>query len=148
MSKIQNEPYFSWPPRMLGDPSLRNCRLCCSYHKDHGHLTEDCKALKQFVEELVQSEHLRSYVDSSIDRKDNIRDKTGETQPTVTINMIYSVPTKRRIGREAAPTFRREIMSLSEVAAKRICSSAKISFSDEDLTWIHHPYNGVFVVTL
>ncbi|XP_028068723.1 uncharacterized protein LOC114271297 [Camellia sinensis] len=133
---------------MLGDPLLRNRRLYCSYHKDYEHLTKDCKALKQFLEELVQSRHLRSYLDSSTNRKDNTRDKAGKTQPTITINMIYSIPTKRRISREAAPTLRREIMSLLEVVAKRVCSSTKIYFSNEDLTWVHHPYNDALVVTV
>ncbi|XP_028117574.1 uncharacterized protein LOC114315186 [Camellia sinensis] len=39
-------------------------------------------------------------------------------------------------------------MSLPEVAAKRVRSSTKISFSNEDLTWVHYPYNDALLVTL
>ncbi|XP_028069356.1 uncharacterized protein LOC114271888 [Camellia sinensis] len=39
-------------------------------------------------------------------------------------------------------------MSLSEVAVKRVRSSTKISFSNEDMTWVHHPHNDALVVIL
>ncbi|KAH7847396.1 hypothetical protein Vadar_025605 [Vaccinium darrowii] len=40
LPQIQNEPYFSWPPKMTGDPNKRDSTLRCSYHRDHGHMTE------------------------------------------------------------------------------------------------------------
>lgn len=42
----QNQPYFKWPRQMGGNPTTRNSKLQCSYHKDHGHLTEHCKTLR------------------------------------------------------------------------------------------------------
>lgn len=50
---------------MGGDPANRNKQLRCSYHKDHGHMTENCKTLKQFLESLVRKGQLVEYVKGS-----------------------------------------------------------------------------------
>ena len=47
---------------MGGDPNARNKKLRCSYHKDHGYRTENCKTLKQFLEGLVTKGHLVEYL--------------------------------------------------------------------------------------
>lgn len=40
----------------------RNSKLKCSYHKDYGHRTGNCKTLKQFLEGLVTKGHLAEYI--------------------------------------------------------------------------------------
>ncbi|XP_075661518.1 uncharacterized protein LOC142631271 [Castanea sativa] len=50
IDRIKNEPYFKRPNRMAGDSSRRNQNLYCSYHKDKGHTTEQCKVLKDHLE--------------------------------------------------------------------------------------------------
>ncbi|XP_023875870.1 uncharacterized protein LOC111988313 [Quercus suber] len=45
LEKIKNEPYFKWSNKMSGDPEKRNQDRYCQYHKDHGHVTEDCRNL-------------------------------------------------------------------------------------------------------
>ena len=47
---------------MDGALNARNKKLRCSYHKDHGHRTENCKTLKQFLEGLVAKGHLDEYL--------------------------------------------------------------------------------------
>ncbi|XP_028076655.1 uncharacterized protein LOC114278720 [Camellia sinensis] len=39
MEKIKREPFFTCPPKMLGDPAWRNQKLRCIYHQDRGHMT-------------------------------------------------------------------------------------------------------------
>ena len=48
---------------MGGDPSKRNNALRCAFHKEGGHKTEHCKALKSHLEELAQSGHLNEFVE-------------------------------------------------------------------------------------
>uniref|UniRef100_A0A2N9EUX0 Uncharacterized protein n=1 Tax=Fagus sylvatica TaxID=28930 RepID=A0A2N9EUX0_FAGSY len=34
MEKIKREPFFVWPPKMLGNPALKDGNLYCSYHRE------------------------------------------------------------------------------------------------------------------
>ncbi|KAF2561547.1 hypothetical protein F2Q70_00017780 [Brassica cretica] len=42
--------------------SFRNPELCCDFHRDHGHKTEDCIALRIEVNKLLQKGHLREFL--------------------------------------------------------------------------------------
>ncbi|XP_023920676.1 uncharacterized protein LOC112032147 [Quercus suber] len=45
LAKIESEPYFRWPNKMVGESTKCNQNLYCQYHRDHGHTTENCKNL-------------------------------------------------------------------------------------------------------
>nr|XP_023872910.1 uncharacterized protein LOC111985496 [Quercus suber] len=62
IDRIKNEPYFRWPNKMGGDPSRRNQNLYCTYHKDNGHTTEQCRVLKDHLGQLVKVRHLKEFV--------------------------------------------------------------------------------------
>ena len=47
---------------MRGDPSRRNQNLYCTYHRDKGHTTEQCKVMKDHLEQLVRSGHVKEFV--------------------------------------------------------------------------------------
>ncbi|KAF2571576.1 hypothetical protein F2Q70_00002695 [Brassica cretica] len=46
------------PQKMKAPDSFRNPGLWCDFHRDHGHKTEDCIALKIEVNELLKKGHL------------------------------------------------------------------------------------------
>ncbi|XP_013628886.1 PREDICTED: uncharacterized protein LOC106335017 [Brassica oleracea var. oleracea] len=50
-----------WPPKMKAPDSFRNPELWCDFHRDHGHKTEDCIALRIEVNELLQKGYLREF---------------------------------------------------------------------------------------
>ena len=49
VDRIKNEPFFRWPNKMGGDPSRRNQNLYCTYHRDKGYITEQCRVLKDHL---------------------------------------------------------------------------------------------------
>ncbi|KAF2596577.1 hypothetical protein F2Q68_00010851 [Brassica cretica] len=51
-----------WPPKMRAPDSFRNPDLWCEFHRDHGHKTEDCMALKIEVNDLLQKGYLREFL--------------------------------------------------------------------------------------
>jgi len=50
------------PPRKLASPNNVDQRKQCRYHKNTGHSTEECQALKDKIEELIQIGHLHRFV--------------------------------------------------------------------------------------
>ncbi|KAF2555002.1 hypothetical protein F2Q68_00016355 [Brassica cretica] len=51
-----------WPQKMKAPDSFRNPGLWCDFHRDHGHKTEDCVALRIEVNELLNKRHLREFL--------------------------------------------------------------------------------------
>lgn len=49
VDRIKNEPYFRWSNKIGSDPSRRNQNSNCTYHKDRGHTTEQCRVLKDHL---------------------------------------------------------------------------------------------------
>jgi len=62
VDRIKNEPYFRWLNKMGGDPSKRNQNHYYTYHRDRGHATEQCRVLKDHLEQLVRAGHLKEFV--------------------------------------------------------------------------------------
>ncbi|XP_075636475.1 uncharacterized protein LOC142608663 [Castanea sativa] len=55
LEKIRHEPCFTPPNKMSGDASMRNQNLHCHYHQDKGHTTEDCRTLRDHLNQLVKA---------------------------------------------------------------------------------------------
>ncbi|XP_030970450.1 uncharacterized protein LOC115990806 [Quercus lobata] len=51
MKKIKNESFFKWSNKMAGDPMKRNQNLYCQYHQEPRHTTEDCRNLKNHLDQ-------------------------------------------------------------------------------------------------
>ena len=62
MDRIKNELYFRWPNKMGGDPLRRNQNMYCTYHRDKGHTTEQCRVLKDHLEQLVKAGFLKEFI--------------------------------------------------------------------------------------
>ncbi|XP_075640660.1 uncharacterized protein LOC142612453 [Castanea sativa] len=55
LEKIRDEPYFGQPNKMSGDASLRNQSLHYHYHQDKGHTTEECRTLRDHLNQLAKA---------------------------------------------------------------------------------------------
>uniref|UniRef100_A0A2N9FU44 Uncharacterized protein n=1 Tax=Fagus sylvatica TaxID=28930 RepID=A0A2N9FU44_FAGSY len=60
--QIQDNPDIKWPGKLRSDPTKRSKDLYCRFHRDHGHTTEDCFALKQQIEALIRQGKLGKFV--------------------------------------------------------------------------------------
>lgn len=50
---------------MVSDPGDRDASRRCSYHQDHEYFRKDYKMLKKYMEEFVQTEHFKEYINAS-----------------------------------------------------------------------------------
>ena len=84
------------PPRKVASSNNADRRKQCRYHQNTGHSTEECQALKDKIEELIQAGHLRRFVRNGQDpprradpprrtrspqRGRNDQDNRGDRQP-------------------------------------------------------------------
>ena len=74
LMQIKDEHYLKWPRLLHSSPNVRNKKKYCRFHKDHDHYTEDCRDLKEQIEELIRKGKLQKFVkkgESSRFRSDN-----------------------------------------------------------------------------
>ena len=62
MDRIKNELFFRWSNKIGGEPSRRNQNMYCTYHKDKGHTTKQCRVLKDHLVQLVKVRYLKEFV--------------------------------------------------------------------------------------
>jgi hypothetical protein len=167
LEKIKAEPFFVWPPKLPGDPAVRSQRPMCYYHRERGHLTENCYKFKSHLEQLVSDGHLSEYVNLSLTEREKTKqseDRPGSsgTAPTGVIHVILSPlctsisPASYRSDLQKAFHLRQSYgISDSAHLVPRLCSEAHvlsvngtISFSDSDLHDVQLPHNDPLVITL
>ncbi|XP_028107285.1 uncharacterized protein LOC114306266 [Camellia sinensis] len=99
VEKLKGKAFFVWPAKMPGDPARLNQTLRCTYHREKGHKTQNCRALKQHLEDLVTAGHLQQWIDV-----DKTREKQGLDQappeenhaPRLAINVIHGMTNPER----------------------------------------------------
>ena len=52
LGQIKDENYLKWLMPLHSSPNVRDKKYW-SFHKDHSHCTEDCRDLKEQIEELI-----------------------------------------------------------------------------------------------
>ncbi|XP_023880001.1 uncharacterized protein LOC111992366 [Quercus suber] len=59
---IKDEHYLKWLRPLHSSPNVSDKNKYCRFHKDHGHYTEDCRNLKEQIEELIKKGKLQKFV--------------------------------------------------------------------------------------
>nr|XP_023907630.1 uncharacterized protein LOC112019334 [Quercus suber] len=59
---IKDEYYLKWARPLHSSPKIRDKSKYCRFHKDHNHYTEDCRDLKEQIEELIRRGKLQKFV--------------------------------------------------------------------------------------
>ena len=62
LTEIRDDPSLKWPRPLHSSPNVHDKRKYCRFQKDHGHYTEDCRDLKEQIEELIRRGKLQQYV--------------------------------------------------------------------------------------
>ena len=138
---------------MAGDPSKRNQNMYCAYHQEPGHLTDDCRNLKNHLDRLVREGKLRHLLHHPVgwQEQSNIETRQSALRPPIgTINVILAAP-----GRTGSNPLR--VMSVGKLPSKaddreskraRTSPTPSIGFSNEDKLGTLHPHDDALVVTL
>ena len=107
VDRIKNEPFFRWPNKMGGDPSWRNQNLYCTYHRDKGHTTKQCKVLKYHLGQLVKAGYLKEFAVDSGNRgtEQGARQRGNPFPPPLgVIEVIHVVPKSTVVTRKGVLT--------------------------------------------
>lgn len=156
LEKIQNEPYFKWPNKMNGDASQRNQSLYCHYHRDKGHSTEECRTLRDYLNQLVRSGKLNQFLHQPRGQFGHFGAKLQRgnvPRPTLgTINVIFAkLGGDLRACPSAIPVsggFDEEVVKAKNHVAKRVkgLATPTLGFSEEDKEGICQPHDDALVV--
>ncbi|XP_028094138.1 uncharacterized protein LOC114294215 [Camellia sinensis] len=142
LSKLQHLPFLKWPPKMMGPPDARKQDKRCEYHKDYGHDTDSCYALKDHLEELVQDDHLTQHV-----RKSNSTNTVAlwsKSPPLGVIHMIYSLSASSEEHTIQLPSSPHSPIT----PAKWPHDTGMISLDDSDLVRMTDPHTDTLVIEL
>ncbi|XP_022558240.2 uncharacterized protein LOC111206148 [Brassica napus] len=107
-----------WPQNMKALDSFRNPGFWCDFHRDHGHKTEDCVALKIEVNELLRKGRLREFLSEKA-KSHLSKEKTGKPTEAAPV----SPPRQDRVIHVISGGS--EISGISHAAAKKSTRTAK-----------------------
>nr|XP_023879434.1 uncharacterized protein LOC111991855 [Quercus suber] len=62
LTQIKDEHYLKWPRPLHSSPNVCDKNKYCRFHKDHAHYIEDCRDLKEQIDELIRKGKLQKFV--------------------------------------------------------------------------------------
>ncbi|XP_030958733.1 uncharacterized protein LOC115980642 [Quercus lobata] len=147
LERIKNESFFRWPNKMGGNPSRRNQNLYCTYHRDKGHTTEQCRVLKDHLGQLVKAGYLKEFVVDSTDRESGqgVQQKRNPLPPPLgVIEVIHAAP--------RGTTAAKRVLTVActggdSAEKKKKVEWLTISFGEDDLEGTVQPHDDALVVT-
>ncbi|XP_030950084.1 uncharacterized protein LOC115973990 [Quercus lobata] len=129
LAQIKDEHSLKWPRPLHSSLNVRDKKKYCRFHKDHDHYTEDCKDLKEQIEELIRKGKLLRFVKkgepsrSRDDNKDKFEasprdeDYTSQRPPNVNeeIKTITGEPSTRGSFRSLKKAYQRQVNSVYRI---------------------------------
>ena len=62
LMQIKNDHQLRWPKPLSNSPNAWNKKKYCRFHRNHGHYVEECRDLKEQIEELIQRGKLQKFI--------------------------------------------------------------------------------------
>ena len=135
----------------------------CGFHKDHGHYTEDCKDLKEQIEELIRKGKLKKYVkkgessrfrhDNKSQRESSPRDEDHMSQrsPSVIgeIKTITGGPFAGGLFKSLRKACQRQVNNVHRIPPlKQRRMDRDMIFSEEGARGVKQPHDDPLVIML
>ena len=92
--QIKDELSLKWPKPLSSSSRKRDLKKYCRFHKDHGHYTDECRDLKEQIEELIQRGKLQKFV-----KKDHQSQLKEEDKSMTTIKMSNEIIRNKQWGK-------------------------------------------------
>ncbi|XP_075665402.1 uncharacterized protein LOC142635073 [Castanea sativa] len=139
---------------MEGDSSRRNQNLYCTYHKDKGHTTEQCRVLKDHLEQLVKVGYLKEFVvdPRNQDAGQGTRPQGNPLPPLLGVIEVIHVASRGTV-----VSGKRGVLTVVPVEGcpgkqpsekKLKLTPEPIAFNDDDLEGTIQPHDDTLVVTV
>ena len=163
LMQIKDEHYLKWPRPLHSSPHIRDKNKYCRFHKDHGHYTEDCRDLKEQIEELIQKGKLQKYVknweySNFKEGNKNQREFSSESDdrphqpPHDVIGEIKTIaggPLTRRSLRSLKKASQRQVNSVHMIPPfKQKRMDQDMSFNEPNDRGVRQPHNDPLVIML
>ena len=84
--EIKKDPGFVRPPKIVGEPLLKNQHKYCAYHEANGHTTEGCITLRLLIEKHIGNGRLVKFLVDQRDHRDH--NPVEERQPRHLVFLI------------------------------------------------------------
>nr|XP_023916884.1 uncharacterized protein LOC112028428 [Quercus suber] len=163
LAQIKDEHYLKWIRPLHLSPNVHDKKKYCRFHKDHGHYTEDCKDLKEQIEELIRKGKLQKYVkkgESSRFRGDNKnqwefspsgKNHTSQRPPNV-IGEIKTITDGLSTGglfKSLKKAYQRQVNSVHRMPPfKQRWMDRDMCFLEEDAKGVKQPNDDPLVIML
>ncbi|GAV58927.1 hypothetical protein CFOL_v3_02460 [Cephalotus follicularis] len=140
---------IQWAAPLRSPADKRDSNKYCRYHRDYGHDTEECRHLKNHIEDLIRKGHIRKYVDR--DAPQGRREP--EQQPRGVIHTISGGVASGGDHSRGRKANARQTFSVQQQHkhGKRLKIGGEeevISFSEVYLEGVRLPHDDLVVVTL
>lgn len=139
---------------MGGDPTRRNQSLYCTYHGEKGHTIEQCRVLKDHLEQLVKVGHLKEFLVSqegaNVGQRSGSRNNRALPPPLGIVEVIQATSRGISLNRWRGVL---SMVSPSEAEASNRPdkrprrASVQITFSEADFEGTSQPHEDALVVT-
>ena len=94
LMQIKDELSLKWPKPLSSSSRKRDLKKYCRFHKDHGHYTDECRDLKEQIEELILRGKLQKFV-----KKDHQSQLKEEDKSMTTIKMSNEIIRNKKWGK-------------------------------------------------
>ena len=92
--QIKDELSLKWPKPLSSSSRKQDLKKYCRFHKDHGHYTDECRDLKEQIEELILRGKLQKFV-----KKDHQSQLKEEDKSMTTIKMSNEIIRNKQWGK-------------------------------------------------